>query len=74
MKPIIGTIVIYHCDKEQKEKKNNNQEYAPAIITTVWSDDCVNLKVLTDGDENLWLTSMMRGDSEYQWNFPVINE
>lgn len=37
-KPSIGRIVVYHQQNEDH----------PAIITHVWSDDCVNLKVFFD--------------------------
>ena len=72
MEPTIGSVVIYHCSEEQKEKMNNYQDFAPAIVTAVWGDTCVNLKVLLDGTENLWVTSAQLGDEEYQWNWPKM--
>lgn len=72
MKPTIGRIVIFNCNENQREKLNNYQHPAPAIITAVWSDDCVNLKVLLDGETNLWITSALKGTGENQWNWPVI--
>ena len=74
MKPTIGRIVIYHCDKDEKENMNNQQETAPAIITAVWGDECVNLKVILDGENNLWKTSAPLGNSETQWSWPVIKQ
>ena len=72
MTPSIGRMVVYHCDKDEKEKMNNNQETAPAIITAVWGDECVNLKVILDGENNLWKTSAPLGELETQWSWPVI--
>jgi hypothetical protein len=72
MKTTIGRMVVYHCNKEEKEK-NNHQETAPAIITAAWSDTCVNLKVILDGENDLWKTSVPLGDLENQWSWPVIN-
>jgi hypothetical protein len=73
MKATIGRMVVYHCSQDEKEKMNNYQETAPAIITAVWSDTCVNLKVILDGENNLWKTSAPLGEAEMQWSWPVIN-
>lgn len=45
MKPAIGRIVHVLVDPGI----NNGSDVAPAIITRVWSDTCVNLRVLHDG-------------------------
>lgn len=74
MKPSIGRIVIFHCDETQKEKQNNYQSDAPAIITAVWSDECVNLKVMLDGEATLWRTSATLGTGELQWSWPTIQQ
>jgi len=58
-KPSVGRIVQVTVDP----KINNGSDVAPAVITRVWSDTCVNLRVLHDNDPgNLppgaeWLTS-----------------
>ena len=60
-KPSIGRIVHVLVDP----KTNNGSDTAPAMITRVWSDECVNLRVLRDnhpGPEE-WLTSMSLYDS-----------
>lgn len=72
MKPSLGKIVHFQLNEDKREKLNNYQPTAPAIITAVWSDDCVNLKVLLDGETNLWVTSAMQGTEENQWSWPVI--
>lgn len=45
MKPTIGRVVHVLVDP----KINNGSDVAPAMITRVWSDECVNLRVLHDG-------------------------
>lgn len=40
MKPTVGRIVHYQ----------NGNIFAPAIVTRVWSDTCVNLTAFPDGD------------------------
>ena len=68
MKPTIGRIVIYKLNQNDKDRlkemgstnPNNGADEAPAIVVRVWSDTCVNLKVICDGAENLWRTSVIR--------------
>lgn len=79
MKPTIGRIVIYNTTGlERSEMEQNPQcnvsEKLPAMITAVWSDDCVNLKVFLDGEGEIWKTSAQKGDDEDQWNWPVIQK
>lgn len=86
MKPTIGRIVIYNLTPEQQVKLGGNHcthyengtvtgsNKAVAIIVAVWSDTCVNLKVLGDSNNNLWVTSATQGDQLYQWNWPVIEK
>jgi hypothetical protein len=55
-KPAIGLTVHVLVDP----KRNNGSDTAPATITRVWSDTCVNLRVTRDnhpGPEE-WLTSI----------------
>lgn len=44
MKPSLGRIVLTYVDPTQ----NNGADVAPAVITRVWSDTVVNLRVLVD--------------------------
>jgi hypothetical protein len=77
MKPTIGRIVIYkttEADRKQFYDAHGNGESVkelPAIIVNVWSDTCVNLKVLGDAPIDVWRTSMNQGDGEGNWNWPV---
>lgn len=77
MKPTIGRIVIYKTTEEDRKTfqalrgNGNNVNELPAIIVNVWSDTCVNLKVIGDAPIDLWKTSMNQGDGEGNWNWPV---
>jgi hypothetical protein len=82
MKPTIGRIVIYNATNEQLVAMENSykntgkgcnvQSKLPAIIVAVWSDVMVNLKVITDGQDDLWVTSSHQGDGAGEWQWPVI--
>lgn len=51
--PSVGRIVLVPIEPEM----NNGATVAPAIITRVWSDTTVNLRVLTDSQNPpLWRT------------------
>lgn len=53
-KPSVGRIVLVLVDPAI----NNGADVAPGIITRVWSDTCVNVRVLLDGEDTLWKTSI----------------
>ncbi|MFJ9374445.1 hypothetical protein [Streptomyces sp. NPDC101455] len=53
-KPAIGRIVHITMDPAW----NNGADVAPAIITRVWNDACVNLRVLADSQNVEWKTSV----------------
>ena len=52
----IGRIVIYHLGANDGFRNNGAKE-APAVIVRAWNDTYVNLKVLTDGANDAWVTS-----------------
>lgn len=77
--PKIGQMVVYHTAGEQRNKMENAPECnvqteLPAIIVAVWSDNCVNLQVIPDGNptEGFWVTSALKGTDEYNWE-PIEN-
>ncbi len=48
-KPSLGRVVIVKVDPSI----NNGSDEAPAMITRVWSDTMVNLRVLLDGADGV---------------------
>ena len=82
MIPTIGRVVIYNTTEEDRQKMRNHpncnvQEKLPAIIVAVWGEteiSCVNLKVICDGEMDLWKTSVSIGENEMNWNWPVISK
>jgi hypothetical protein len=58
-KPSIGRIVLAPADPAT----NNGADVAPAIITRVWSDNLVNVRVLLDGQGIEWRTSVTLYDT-----------
>ena len=53
-KPSLGRIVIVPVDPA----RNNGGTEAPAVITRAFSDTMINVRVLLDGREVDWLTSV----------------
>lgn len=58
MTPTVGRVVQVLVDPAQ----NNGSDVAPAIITRVWNDRMINVKVLLDAKDNLWQTSIQLHD------------
>mgnify|MGYP001430202218 CR=1 FL=1 len=61
--PEIGDMVLFHTPQFDR----------PAVITHVWSEECVNLCVFPDGSYDAHeipntKTSVMRGDGIGQWS------
>lgn len=54
MKPSLGRIVHVLVDPAI----NNGADVAPAVITRVWGDSMVNVKVLLDAAGEQWQTSV----------------
>ena len=80
MKPSIGRIV--HFVQKKPPVFGEGLVHLPAIVTAVWGDTCVNLKVFTDGsnsdaEETLpvkWQTSVCLDESSEPqprtWHWP----
>lgn len=60
-KPSIGRIVHY---------RDEQGTTCAAIITTVWTDTCVNLTVFPNGAPPVCRSSMLLGDGHGQWSWP----
>jgi hypothetical protein len=52
--------------------EHNPGQLVPAIVVRVWEHepDMCNLRVLFDGHEVAWKTSIRRGDEPGQWAWP----
>ena len=81
MKPTIGRIMLYHTKEEDRAKMRaasilnngcNVHTQLPAVVVAVWGETCVNLKVICDGNLDLWVTSSNLGDQPGNWEWPVI--
>ena len=68
-KASLGRIVLYYegdheapSDFRDKSKwtGTNGTRFHPAVITRVWTDDCVNLHVLLDANPSTGRCSSMR--------------
>lgn len=44
-------------------------EVCAAIIVKVWSETTINAKVLLDGNDDFWATSLVLGEGEHQWDW-----
>jgi hypothetical protein len=73
MKPTIGRIVIYTLPAEHT-LHNNGATEAPAVVVRVFDgieDNKINLKVLLDGNETPWETSVPEGTGPRTWHWPA---
>jgi hypothetical protein len=76
VKPTVGRIVIYVWPEEMTVL-NNHAAASPAVIVRTWEDtsyedDEVNLKVLADGERDLWQTSVPYSETKepFTWHWP----
>lgn len=46
----------------------------PMVVVAQWSENCVNGKVLLDGTDSFWATSVLEGEEEGTWSWPVKKE
>lgn len=66
IEPTVGRMVYFYPDGGFP---SNGSTVLPAVIVRVWSPDCVNLKVLNDGEKDFWVTSVMKGSSPRNWDW-----
>lgn len=74
-RPSLGRVVIVKLSESQLAQipnRNSGATECPAIIVRVWSDTCVNLQCLLNGPHQLWITSVVLGDGDGQWHWPVF--
>lgn len=73
--PTIGRTVLYRpTENEREQMDGNKQEILPAVIVSVSGPETVNLKVITDAKNDLWVTSRLKGQESGQWDWPVIQK
>ena len=60
-KPSVGRIVIFNAGEESE---------APAIITKVHNDTCVNLTVFGSNVQPTTNSSVVLGHAGYGWSWP----
>lgn len=80
MKPSIGRIVIYKTTQVERDHMQslsnsgvptNISSELPAIIVAVWSENCINVKVIVDGrQQDILKTSISFGENEGQLHWP----
>lgn len=74
MIPSIGRVVHVCLSADCAQKIGGNAregDLAPAIITRVFSPDCINVRLFGDGPgEVLWSTSLLHGDQPGYWRWP----
>lgn len=64
-RPSLGRIVIVPVTPQE----NNEATLAPAVITRVWSNEMINVRVLVDGSQVLWKTSVrLFPDADSMWD------
>lgn len=71
--PTVGRVVLYRPTDDQRTLGGDG-EYWPAVVTRVWSAECVNLHVLTDAAAAFPVTSVMREREDGQarvWRWPA---
>lgn len=59
--PSVGRVVLFHGNAEQM---GNGAAVVPALVTRVWSDNCVNLMVMRDASTPLAVTSVPYAEPE----------
>lgn len=72
-KPAVGDVVLVPVEPAH----NNGSPVAPAVVTRVWSANCVNYRVLLDGQDVPWRTSAtyvpelpQDAGSAHRWTWP----
>lgn len=59
----LGDTVLYHLNEyDRKDIRGNSMNSpCPATVVKVWDQKTLNLKVHTDGENDLWKTSVKPG-------------
>jgi hypothetical protein len=71
----VGMIVNYQTTEQDQNKMSEHRSVCnvraelPAVVVAVNGKDSVNLKVLLDGQGDIWATSSPQGDTPGCWSF-----
>ena len=69
-KPKVGDVVLYYPHESDKTAfSNGHPGPIAAIITRVWSDTTVNLKIIPDCGAVEDRSSVTFGTSKYNWSW-----
>ena len=75
-RPEIGEAVLFTSNPDDLvAKSNGNDGPIPAIVTRVWSDLCVNLKIIPDCGPIQDRTSVVHSSANpagYHWDFKEV--
>ncbi len=74
--PFVGETVLFKSNPQDEiAQSNNNDDYIAAIVTRVWSNVCVNLKIIPDCGPMQDRTSVSRIDANpARYHFDFIYE
>lgn len=64
-----GLIVTSHTSEGNTPQAG---DVVPAIVVRVWSPGALNAQAFLDGNDSLWLMSIVQGDANGQWQWPMI--
>lgn len=71
--PKVGDIVLFTCNpNDEIAKSNYNHDPIPAIITRVWGEVCVNIKIIPDCGAMQDRTSVVhfsQNPAGYNWRY-----
>ncbi len=70
MKPTVGRIVHYY--PQDGDRFGTMDEPIAAVIVRVWSEECVNLRLLPDSDDSPHVSSVPLDENcgAYSWSWP----
>lgn len=79
----VGRLVLYKLSEQDVEAINANRktdecfggnspqvgDLLPTIVVKVWENNMFNGQVFLDGNDTLWVTSVVQGSEPGQWDW-----